>query len=448
MICSGHSSNVSKSDGPAGPPTPVELGEAAGDTEPSLRAVLASKRFRAMYVGSTVASLATWFRMVVVVAWAYDATDSATFVGQITFATLCPVLLFGVVGGVLADRVDRRKLLLWLLTVQALICSAFAVVVRADTPNHVLVLALSFALGTCTAGQQPAYMAILPNLVGRAQLPAAISLQSVQTNATRIIGPVLAGVMFAAWGPVWVLLASGLSLVVSVFAVLRVEIQPRQSFRSESVRKSLATTAYVARTDPVVRRSLIVITLFSSVSLLFVNQMPVVASENLGVALRSTTYAIFYGSFGVGAVLGSLASGTVLLRLGSTAIVRWGLVGFGVTLVWLALARQPVVGIAAALFVGMTYMVMSTSLTTAFQVRLHDGNRGQLSAIWQMGYVGAVAISNLALGPVVDVLHIAPVMVGGALMALMLAPYADLRTAQPVLIWTDRTVGASVSDGT
>jgi MFS family permease len=379
-----------------------------------------------MYFGSAIAQMGTWMRMIVLVAWAYDVTKSAAFVGQITFATLCPVLILGIAGGVLADRVDRRKLLMVLLGAQAAICILLALVVRADSPSRLAILALSFALGLCTAVQQPVYTAILPNLVGPDELPTVISLQSVMTNSSRIVGPALAGVMFAALGASWVLLLSAASLGLSVLAVLGVRLPARVSVSHDSVRESLATTFRVARDDRVVRRTLVTITIFSSFSLLFVNQMPVVASQNLGVAPKSTAYAIFYAAFGVGAVIGSLGCGTVLARLSPTVVVRWGLVGFGAALTWLGLSRTPLMGTVAALVVGVTYMAMTTALTTAFQVRLDDTNRGKLTAIWMMGYAGCVALSNIALGPVVDAVEMPPVLIFGAIVAALLAVYANL----------------------
>jgi predicted MFS family arabinose efflux permease len=233
--------------------------------------------------------------------------------------------------------------------------------------------------------------------------------------------------MFAALGASWVLLLSAASLGLSVLAVLPVRLPARLSVSHDSVRESLATTFRLAKNDRVVRRALVTITIFSSFSLLFVNQMPVVASQNLGVAPKSTAYAIFYAAFGVGAVVGSLGCGTVLARLSPTVVVRWGLVTFGAALTWLGLSRTPLVGTLAALAVGVTYMAMTTSLTTAFQVRLDDTNRGKLTAIWMMGYAGCVALSNIALGPVVDAVEMPPVLLFGAAVAVLLSLYANLR---------------------
>jgi predicted MFS family arabinose efflux permease len=182
----------------------------------------------------------------------------------------------------------------------------------------------------------------------------------------------------------------------------------------------------VARTDRVVGRCLVVIFVFSLLSLPFIGQMPTLADRNLGIPAKSSEYGILYSFFGVGALLGALAIGTVLSGRNLAVVVRVGLGVFAGLLAAFALVRTPWAGYVAVLFVGIAYFAVVTALSTVLQVRLDDGNRGRVMALWIMGFGGTVPLGNLLAGPLIESTSISTVMLMGAAVAAGLACYADL----------------------
>src|SRR5579862_2161119 len=154
---------------------------------------LAHRNFRVVFIGAFLSNVGTWMRLIVFTAYAYNHTHSAAFVGQIAFANLAPVFVIGIPVGLLLDRIDRRLVLLAIAGLQALLSCALAVAVSGGGASRVVLLAIAAGLGVTTAASTPGYFAILPALVGPEDLAGAISLNSAAQNASRVVGPVAAG---------------------------------------------------------------------------------------------------------------------------------------------------------------------------------------------------------------------------------------------------------------
>jgi len=391
------------------------------------RAALANPVFRTVFIGAFLSNIGSWMQQIVLAAYAYDLTGSSTFVGQLVFAQLGPVLVLGLVGGLVADLVDRRHLLLVLTVIQMAFAAGLALVVSADDPSRAAIFLVALGSGVGNAMFMPAYSAMLPGLVGRENLPGAISLNSTQMNASRVIGPAVGGVAFASVGAAWVFAGNAVSFVFVIIALLRVRLPFVPPGDPEPIGRRLTGGFRVARRDRVVGRALITITAFSFFCIVFVGQMPVLAAENLGLDERSTAYGIFYACFGFGAVLGSIANGTVLAHVPKPVIVRWGLVTYAVIVSAFALLRSPGPAYPVVMLVGASYFGMVTALNTAFQSRLADHERGRAMALWMMGFAGTVSLANIAFGPLIDEVGMTPVTLGGAAVAVLLAWFADLR---------------------
>jgi MFS family permease len=380
-----------------------------------------------VFVGAFLSNIGTWMQNVVLGALAYDLTRSPTFIGVLLFAQLGPLLLFSLTGGLLADVVDRRRLLIGVAVAQGLLSIALAWVVRVEEPSRAGIVAVVFLIGVGQAIFGPTYSAVLPALVGRHDLAGAISLNSAQINASRVIGPVIGAALYAHVGASWVFVGNAASYLLVIWSLLSVRLpDPPPDTTGTSGFRRLISGVTVARTDRVVGRCLVVIFVFSLLSLPFIGQMPTLADRNLGIPAKSSEYGILYSFFGVGALLGALAIGTVLSGRNLAVVVRVGLGVFAGLLAAFALVRTPWAGYVAVLFVGIAYFAVVTALSTVLQVRLDDGNRGRVMALWIMGFGGTVPLGNLLAGPLIESTSISTVMLMGAAVAAGLACYADL----------------------
>jgi MFS family permease len=393
------------------------------------RSALRHKDFRTLFIGGWLSNIGSWMQQIVLAAWAYDITGSSTFVGQLVFAQLGPVLFLGMVGGVVADMVDRKKLLLVITVAQMGFALLMAAVVASEDPSRGVIFLTALGSGVAQAMFMPAYSAMLPGLVGKEDLPGAIALNSTQMNASRVVGPAIGGIAFATIGPAWVFVANAVSFLFVIGALLRVHLPAVAKGEPEPIGRKFTGGIRAARRDPVIGRALVTITTFSFFSIVYVGMMPVLAAENLGIDEDSISYGIFYACFGLGAVVGSIANGTVLHGVPKPVLVRWGLVAYAVVVSVLAVLRGPEPAYPMVVLVGATYFGMVTALNTAMQSRLVDHERGRVMALWMMGFGGTVALANLAFGPVVDRIGMTPVMLAGAVVAVGLAFYVDIEPA-------------------
>lgn len=395
----------------------------------SARAALRHTVFRRVFIGAFLSNIGSWMQNVVLGALAYEITGSPAFVGVLMFAQLGPLMLFSLVGGMLADVFDRRRLLVIVSVLQGLLSLVLAIVVSVPDPSLVALVGVVFLIGIGQAVFGPTYSALLPALVGRDDLAGAISLNSAQMNGSRVIGPIIGAAVFAEVGASWVFVINALSYLLVIWSLLSVRLPPPIPDTSglRGVGRVLAGFA-VARTDLVVARCLILIFTFSLLSLPFIGQMPTLADRNLGIAAKSTQYGLLYTCFGIGALLGALSIGTVLVNRSLERIVRVSLVLFAVFLAIFALLRTPVLAYPAILLVGLAYFAAITSLSTVLQQRLDDSNRGRVMALWIMGFGGTVPIGTLIAGPLIVATSVTSVVLGGAVVALGLAAYADLES--------------------
>ena len=286
-------------------PVPVRTGTA--------RAALRHRTFRIVFLGAFASNIGTWMQNVVLGAYAYDLTHSSTFVGLIIFAQLGPTLVLPMVGGLLADKVDRRRFLILLSIEQLVFSLGVALVVLSPHPSHVLLVVMVLLVGAGSAMFGPAYSAILPGLVGKEDLPGAISLNSAQMNASRVIGPVIGGLLYSAIGPAWVFAGNAATYLFVVAALMMVTLPAVPQMAKHASRwRELTAGITVASRDKVVGRCLVTVFVFSLLALAFIGQMPVVAAHNLGINLsKSADYGILYACFGAGALTGAISIGTV-----------------------------------------------------------------------------------------------------------------------------------------
>jgi MFS family permease len=419
------------------------------------RAALRHRTFRIVYLGAFASNIGTWMQNVVLGAYAYDLTHSSTFVGVMIFAQLGPILLLAMLGGLIADRVDRKKFLMVLSVEQLVFSFALAWVVRAHSPSLVLITLMVVLVGAGGAMFGPAYSAVLPVLVGKEDMPGAISLNSAQMNLSRVIGPPIGAVAYHFVGPSWVFAGNAVTYLFVVIALLMVTlpaIEPLVAGATQGAQGTLATQATqatqlvtrrsnfrelvagvgVAREDKVVGRCLVTVFVFSLLALAFLGQMPVVAAHNLGIEPNSANYGILYGSFGTGAFLGAISIGTVFARTSKPLIVRVCLLAYAVTLTVFAELRVALAAYFVVAILGAFYFAFITALNTTMQTRLQDALRGRVMALWIMGFGGTVALGNLMIGPVVSTIGITDVLLFGAGIALLLAWYADVRAPEAI----------------
>jgi MFS family permease len=391
-------------------------------------AALKHRDFRVVWAGTFASNVGTWMQNVLLGAFALRLTHDSAYVGLVFFAQLGPLLFLAPIGGTLADILDRRKLLIWMQLEQVVFSVLLAVLASAAHPNRWAIFFCVLAIGIGNALSGPAISALLPTLVPREDLPGAVSLQSVQMNLSRVIGPAIGAPLYVAFGVGTVF---GLNALTYAFAIgsLVVARYPARHARpeAETALARFLSGFKIAAADPLISRILITMAVFSFFSLTFVGLMPEIAKTNFGIGPKSVSYGFLYATFGLGAALGAVTVGTYLAHRSKAMIARRSLVAFAVLLSAFALVRAPGMAFPVAFVLGFVYFMVITSLSISLQQHLDDAIRGRIMALWIMAFGGVVPLGVLAGGFLVGFTSITSVMLAGAAVALVLAWYCDLR---------------------
>lgn len=389
----------------------------------SARAALAHRDFTIVWLGGLASNVGTWMQNVALGVLAYRLTKSAQFVAVIGFAQLGPLLVLSPVGGVLADVIDRRRLLITAQFWQMAFSILLAVVASGDDPSKLAIAAVVTAVGVGNALNAPAFSAVLPALVGRRDITGAVSLMSVQMNVSRVVGPAIGGLLLPVIHEPGIFVVNAATYFFAIGTLLAVRpppVAPAADGAPKGWRRLMSGFA-IARRDPLVARCLMTIAAVSFFCLPFIGLMPVLAGDNLGIDPNSAAYGWLYACFGLGAALGAVSVGTVLVGQPKPRVVRVGLVAFAGLLLVFGLLRSAVPAYPVALLVGFSYFATVTSLSTHLQQHLDDAVRGRVMALWIMGFGGTVPIGLLVGGAIAAKTSITTVVVAGAVIAAALA---------------------------
>jgi MFS family permease len=389
------------------------------------QAALRHANFRILYFGTSASNVGTWMQNVTLGAFAYKVTGNGAFVSLLYFGQLGPLLFLSMWGGVLADSVDRRRLLVCAQVSQGLLSLGLAYVAFAADPSLPAMTVLVFAIGIANALGAPGLSAILPTLVPREDLPGAVALTSVQMNLSRVVGPVIGGVLFPLLGAGWVFTINAMTYVFAVIGLLWARYPRRAEARiDERGLSRLLSGLRIAKRDPFLGQLLLTLATFSFFSVTFVGVMPQIAQNSLSMDPESWQYGALYAVFGLGAALGAMTVGTLLAQRDKVALLRPGFVGFAVLLAVFAGLSSEHVAYVVVGALGYAYFIVITCLSTALQQHLDDRERGRVMALWIMGFGGTVPLGVLVAGPFTDD-YVRAVLLVGVAWSLVLAVWSN-----------------------
>ncbi|MFN8052021.1 MAG: MFS transporter [Acidimicrobiales bacterium] len=395
------------------------------------RSAFANRAFRWVFLGAFASNIGTWMQNVALLALA-NRLGGPEFVGLVTFAQLGPMLVLSPFGGVLADRLDRKVLMITAAAVQLVLSVGLAIVAHSSRPSHALIVAAVGGIGIAAAANAPAAQATLPALVPREDLGGAVALNSAQMNASRVLGPLLAVIPFLhVPSAVFLVNAATYLFVIVAVAVVQFDSRPRRRTGHEEERegplRELAGGLAAAKADPVIGRALATVAIYSLCSLVFIYQMAGLASDALH--LRTGWFQLLFATFGLGAAVGAIAVGTVLRSTDRTVLVRVGLGGFAVGLAVFGSLSTPAPAFPAVAVTGFFYFVVITALSTAIQHEVTDHTRGRVMGLWMMAWAGLVPVGSYLAGAIIPHTGYRPVLWFGAAVAFALIALADLRGA-------------------
>jgi MFS family permease len=363
---------------------------------------LSHRNFRLFFSGQSVSLVGTWITRVATSWLVYRLTNSALLLGLVGFAGQIPTLVLSPFAGVLVDRWDRHRILVWTQVLSALQSLALAIFSFSGAITVGWVLFLQVVQGIINAFDTPARQSFVVHMVeDRADLPNAIALNSTMVNGSRIIGPSIGGIIIAAVGEGWCFMIDAISYVAVIISLLMMRVNRDTGVRQrgsmlEELRDGFH---FVARFRPV-RSALILLAIVSSMGMPYTVLMPMIAAKTLHGGAH--TLGFLMTASGLGAVAGALylAGRRSVLGLGRVMILATttfglGLIAFGFSRsLWLSLLVLP--------FVGAGFMVEMASTNTILQTITEEHLRGRVMAFYTMAFLGTAPIGSLLGGVIAD----------------------------------------------
>jgi predicted MFS family arabinose efflux permease len=352
--------------------------------------------FRGLFIAALTSNIGTWMQIVGAQWFLVERHASATTVALVQTASLSPTLILALFAGALADRVDRRRLLIALQVYAAVAAAVLTAIAVAGVLNPLSLLSLLFAIGCGAAMTTPAWQAIQPELVPREQFRAAASLTGVTVDAARAIGPPIAGVLVAAAGPQAVFAINAVSFVIVVAALMAWKRPPpAPDTHSERLSQSVVTGLRYVRDSRAVRRILLRTALFAfPVSALWA-LLPVAASQHWH--LRAIGYGAVLGTVGVGAVLGALVMSRLTTTYSANTLLALAALIDAAGL--LAAAYLPLAaGVVLLLLAGVAWIATLTTLTVAASLALPRWVRARGLAMYLVVLIGFQALGAFVWG--------------------------------------------------
>src|SRR5271167_2191174 len=374
--------------------------------------------FRLMWFGACTSSIGTWMQIVAQGWLIYRLSHSAFLLALDQFLGGIPIFLFSLIGGVVADRVERRKILLGSQYVQMLSAGVLTILVATGLVHVWHILCLSFISGFAQAFGGPAYSALIPTLVEKEDMPNAIALNSIQFNVAVMVGPALAGQALAKLGEKWCFGLNALSFLAPIIALTMITSRFLPIKTGESIYSSLKQGIQFARKQGSMEALIVLAFCMTALAMPMRTYIPVFVKDIFHRGPE--TYGNLLALMGLGSIFGSLTIATAgnFKRKGRVALFALICLGAGIS--GFAISKSVPLSGVLLVVVGASMMAVFATVTSLVQLITTNEMRGRVMSVYNCAFRGGMPMGNLLSGWLVPVFT-APVVlsVNGLLLVLM-----------------------------
>jgi predicted MFS family arabinose efflux permease len=379
------------------------------------------REFRLLWFGSFTSSTGTWMQILAQSWLVFNISGSAFLLGLDNFLAQLPIVLFSLIGGVIADRIDRRRVLLGSQYVQ-MSCSFLLALLIAL--NHIRVwhiLTLSFVVGCAQAFGGPAYSALVPMLVEKEDLPNAIALNSIQFNLARVIGPVLGGLALTQLGAAWCFALNGVSFIAVIISLLLLTIHFIPQKTGESIMTGVRQGLAFVRNQGAMVGLIGLAFCMTAFAMPMIAFLPVFAKNVLHAGPGA--YSILLACSGAGSVAGALVVAALgnIQKKGLSALLMLLVLGAGI--VAFALSKSILLSCVLLLISGAALMAVFSMISTLVQLITANEMRGRVMSVYNMAFRGGMPLGSITTGWLVPIFSAPSVMAANGLLLLGLGAY-------------------------
>lgn len=357
------------------------------------------RNFRLFFIGQLISLIGTWMQTVAQSWLIYRLTGSSLLLGTVGFASQIPIFLLAFIGGAVADRYNRHKVVIATQTACMILAFTLAFLTLTGTVEVWHVIVLSALLGIVNAFDMPARQAFVVMLVAKEDLLNAVALNSTVFNGARVLGPAIAGVLVAGVGEGWCFFANAVSYIAVIFGLLIMKVGSEAAPEGgRSGPKNMLEGFRYARDSRPIRVLLLLIALVSMVGMPYSVLMPIFADSILHGGARGL--GILMGSTGLGALIGSFFLAARSDARGLARLTGYASAGFGAGLVLFSLSRHFWLSALFLAPVGFSLMTQAACTNTLMQRMTPDHLRGRVMALYVMMLMGMAPFGSLLAGAI------------------------------------------------
>jgi len=377
--------------------------------------------FRVMWFGACTSSIGTWMQIAAQSWLVYNISNRPLYLTLDVFFGQAPIFLLSLFGGVFADRISRRKLLLVSQVIQ-LTC-AFTLALLAKTKMVVVweIWCLSFIVGVAQAFGGPAYSALVPTLVGKEHLQNAIALNSIQFNLARVVGPALGGIALVKLGADWCFFLNGLSFLAVIASLLMIRPTFVPGGRGTPVLESMKQGIDFMRKREGMLSLINLAFLVTMLSYPLLALLPVLAKA--GFHGTSNLFTLFLCISGAGSVTGALLVAGQSAQPGQATKSLHALAALGLTIAVIGFSHFLPLSSGAIFMSGALMMVVFALNTSLVQSHVADAMRGRVMSVYNVAFRGGMPVGALICGFLVERTSISTVLTGNGVLLVILALY-------------------------
>jgi len=383
---------------------------------------LSHRNFRLFFIGQGISLVGTWMQNVGEGWLILTLTNSPFYVGLTSALSSLGVLLFSLYAGVIADRVDKRRVIVFMQIAFMLEAFTVAILVWTGVVAVWQVLVLATILGIASAFDIPMRQSFLVEMVGKEDLMNAIALNSSLFNGARVIGPAIAGLLIGALGIAWCYFLNGLSYIAVIAGLLMMRLPPPvRTVKTTSTWGGFREVLAFLKGDRRMRSLMLLTSILSVFGFPYISMMPVFARDVLH--LGATGYGALTSSIGIGAVIGALAIALASTRIRARGrLMLAGGIALGILLMLFAASRTLALSMVLLALAGCAMIVNNSLTNTLLQTAAPDHLRGRIMGFYSFVFVGMAPFGAFLFGLVAE--HIgAPYTIagGGAIVAVAVA---------------------------
>jgi predicted MFS family arabinose efflux permease len=377
--------------------------------------------FRLMWIGACASSIGTWMQIVAQGWLVYRLSHSAFLLAIDQFLSGIPIFLFSLIGGVIADRVERRRILLGSQYVQMLSAGILTFLVASGRVHIWEILCLSFLSGFAQAFGGPAYSALIPTLVAREDMPNAIALNSIQFNLAVTVGPALAGQALAKLGESWCFGLNAVSFLAPIISLSMITTRFLPAKTKESMFTSLKKGIAFARQQPAMEALIVLAFCMTFLAMPTRTYIPVFVKDIFRRGPQ--TYGNLLSLMGLGSIAGSLMIATVGNVRSKGRIALGGLMVLGAGIAVFAVSKALPLSGAMLVVVGGAMMAVFAMVNSLVQLITTDEMRGRVMSLYNFAFRGGMPMGNLLSGWLVPIFTAPRVLGTNGVLLIFVAVY-------------------------